>query len=504
MALLFPSMPAHLRPALDRAIAAIPEPWLLAPKSGEVFKSKELCKKRLQAFAFIQGFAVVIGKSDKNRAIFHCIHHSAETRNDRGLEPRVVKDKEGGIISQRQRDTYCQKKDCLWYCFYSFKPVSRGIEERQWILTVKELVHISSDGIEHLMHTNPFYYKIHQKATEEYRQLTAAGKQFRTAIVPYSTTRRVLEQEEYGMTLSAKEYYNLVRTPLNRVEPLHTANALLVVLEDHGFIFRCRVELEEDIEGRVIGRKLIQVFFIHPKQVHLGQRFIANFIMIIDGTFNTNILRLPLLAAVGVSNEGTSFPLAFSYTSSKSEEAFGFFIDSLKGVNTGMLKVVLGDQAAGLIAAIPHYLSTAQLQHCDWHAVEAMKRRFRKGGYTSNQIDGTDDFPGLAKLSWDYIQSNTFEALETNRESLLAALQPKDRTYIRETWQPKESRVVYAYTRLYPNLGCTSSQRGESYHVVIKQVTNGQLSLEESCRRLVRRVLDILKELSMDEDKAQT
>jgi len=83
------------------------------------------------------------------------------------------------------------------------------------------------------------------------------------------------------------------------------------------------------------------------------------------------------------------------------------------------------------------------------------------------------------------------------------ALQPNDRTYIKETWLPKESRVIYAYTRLYPNLGCHSSQRGESYHVVVEQVTNGQLTLEESCCRLVGKVLDILKELSMDEDRAQ-
>ena len=39
--------------------------------------------------------------------------------------------------------------------------------------------------------------------------------------------------------------------------------------------------------------------------------------------------------------------------------------------------------------------------------------------------------------------------------------------------------------------------------MVIKQVTNGQLSLEESCRRLVCRVLDILKELVIDKDRAQ-
>ena len=63
--------------------------------------------------------------------------------------------------------------------------------------------------------------------------------------------------------------------------------------------------------------------------------------------------------------------------------------------------------------------------------------------------------------------------------------------------------MVYAYTKLYPNLGCHSSQRGESYHFVMKQVTSGQLSLERSCQRLVRKILDILKDFAMDEDRAQ-
>jgi len=185
-------MPAHLRPALERAIAAVPEHWLLVLKSGEVFESKEVYKKRLQVFALAQGFAAVVGRSDKECSMFHCIHHSAETRNDRGLEPRVVRDEEGKVLSNRQRDAYCKKKDCLWLCYCSFKTVSRGTEKRGWVLTVKYLLHLSSDGIENLMPTNPFFYRVHQKATYEYQQLVAAGKKFRTAIIPYLTTRRVL------------------------------------------------------------------------------------------------------------------------------------------------------------------------------------------------------------------------------------------------------------------------------------------------------------------------
>jgi hypothetical protein len=98
----------------------------------------------------------------------------------------------------------------------------------------------------------------------------------------------VPEREEYGMILPVKDYYSLVRTPLNQVDHIHAANALLLV-EDHGFIFRCRVEVEEDLEGRVISRKPVQIFFVHPDQIILGQRFMTGFVMIIDGTFNTNV-----------------------------------------------------------------------------------------------------------------------------------------------------------------------------------------------------------------------
>src|SRR2546423_15484382 len=65
-------------------------PGCLPLKSSNIFESKEICKKRLQAFALAQGFAVVVGKSHRDHSIFHCIHHGANTYHDRGFEPRVV------------------------------------------------------------------------------------------------------------------------------------------------------------------------------------------------------------------------------------------------------------------------------------------------------------------------------------------------------------------------------------------------------------------------------
>jgi hypothetical protein len=49
--------------------------------------------------------------------------------------------------------------------------------------------------------------------------------------------------------------------------------------------------------------------------------------------------------------------------------------------------------------------------------------------------------------------------------------------------------VVWCYIKFYLNLGSTASQRGESYHPVMREITNSQLSIEQSARRLATKVL---------------
>ena len=498
-------VPAHLHAVLERAITALPPAWLQPPATGEIFQSKEECKKRLQGFALNQGFAVVAGKSYKEgtpRNEFLCIHHGDKTRNDRGLEEKVEKDSEGKIISQRQREaTFVKQKSCKWRYICSYRPVKRGDTTKVYYLTVTYNEH------SHELGNNPFAYKIHETALAEYQQLIKNARKHRMAMISYSTNQRVLEQEGLGLTISSKTYYNLVRTKLpDKDDAGETIQGLLIALEDAGFLFRIRVAVEEDLEGNPISRKLIQIFFIHREQIRYGQRFIAGFLLVVDGTFNTNALRLPLLIAVGITNSGKTFPLAFSYCPSESAESYKFFFDCLNEevFTDGVLLpgVVLGDEAGGLIAAM-NDAKTAKpmtgvvLQHCNWHAVEAMKKHFRNNGYKKDAIDDLSD------LSWAYIKSATVKELETSRHALLNALQPSDRDYIANIRYSKEYRVIYAYTKRYPNLGAMATQRGESYHPVMREITNGQLSLEESANRLCKKVLSILKQLSMDEDKAR-
>jgi hypothetical protein len=78
------SVPTHQRSTFDRAIADLPPAFLGFPTTGEVFDDPTTYKARLQGFSLSQGFAVVVGKLNKNAFIeFLCIHYSAETRNNR-------------------------------------------------------------------------------------------------------------------------------------------------------------------------------------------------------------------------------------------------------------------------------------------------------------------------------------------------------------------------------------------------------------------------------------
>jgi len=295
-----------------------------------------------------------------------------------------------------------------------------------------------------------------------------------------------------------------------------TIVALLRMLEDEKFVYQTRFEKEVDeMTKKVIGRKLVQLFFAHREQLDAATRFVADWLIVIDGTFNTNEHRLPLLVCVGVLSTNQTFPVAFSYCPSKSNKSISFVWQSLKdecfipGKATPP-RVVLGDWAAGLIASIPEAFPDAYFQGCDWHAVGAMLKWYRgkKKDYTSEEVDGSGEqlqkdqtkanlrVPGLHHFSWQYIQSETLEELEANRASLIALLRPQDRWYIDVHWRKIEKAVVYYFTKQYPNLGSTASQRVESYHPVLRKITNGQLSFEDSGKRLAATVLSLLKDLS--------
>ena len=104
-----------------------------------------------------------------------------------------------------------------------------------------------------------------------------------------------------------------------------------------------------------------------------------------------------------------------------------------------------------------------RLQLYKQHTIEAIKRRLIHSGKYSKETRLV-----LINLINKQIKASDLKALETVRTTLLSRLQRQERHYLRSFYQLKESQFCYTYTRLLLNLKVNSTQKGESYHVVVK------------------------------------
>jgi MULE transposase domain len=509
-----PGCPEHLVPVINRHLLSIwrlhPD-WLVEPQNKEVFPSLDAFEQRIQAWAFLQGFDVThegAGTKASPALRLWCIHHGSDTKNTRNLEDRVQRDKDGTIISDRKVDyTNVAQLGCLWKVRCSWKQLGmRNSKVFGFEVTYKGEGTVHS----HALLPNPLEYVKHRKDTVEYRTQAAQATTHRIKTVPFSVSRRVLEDPEFGLMLTATEYYNFVRKSKLKTElGRQNVEGLLVTLQEKGFIYRCRVDNEVDLSGTVISRKLIQIWFTHPAQLEAARRFVTGFLLVIDGTFNTNDLRLTLVNMVGVLNTGETFPVAFSYCASESRDSFDFIWDSFKahlGADWSP-GVILGDWAKGLRASVPDAFPYCRLQGCDWHAGQAMGKYFNDKDYPTVEVDGflsEEGLPieGLKDQAWAYIQSMTEEDLELNRQFLINGLKDKHKDYINNHWRSEETSFVHCFTKFYRNCGSTSSQRGESYHPITRETLHANLSIEDSVNKLTDKIISVMKTIAMSEGRS--
>ncbi|KJZ69110.1 hypothetical protein HIM_11500 [Hirsutella minnesotensis 3608] len=214
---------------------------------------------------------------------------------------------------------------------------------------------------------------------------------------------------------------------------------------------------------------------------------------------------------VGITNTGKTFPLAFAFIKSESAEAFEFVnaqLAELIWYDCPSPRVVLGDQSKGLAAAMALSQARADqgsrrggeqiLQLCEWHAAESIKKRLLDSGrYTKERRED------LLRLIWEYIQAPDEEQLGKGRHKLLAEMREPERLYVENNWKEKEKQFARAHTRHYPNLGCNTTQRNESYHVVVKASLNRQLPLQVACQKLAQSLKKLSHKITDDENRSR-
>ncbi|MGH7240163.1 MAG: transposase, partial [Candidatus Saccharimonadales bacterium] len=233
-----------------------------------------------------------------------------------------------------------------------------------------------------------------------------------------------------------------------------------------------------------------------------ARRFTPDWMIQVDGTFNTNRIRMPLIDCLGVSNTGKSFVFAFAFVTSESSENWAFVLQCLEQTvfdGVPLPRVVIADQGLGLRSIFTTIWPDCILQFCEWHAAENVRRRLANKRYKREEREV------LMRLVWAYIQSASEVDLEVNRAAMLIEMKTSEQHYINTHWRPKERQVIRCYTVLNPNLNCFSSQRDEGIHPMVKTVLNHQIRLDEAVQRLDNEMTLALERLQEAEqhDKAR-
>ena len=99
---------------------------------------------------------------------------------------------------------------------------------------------------------------------------------------------------------------------------------------------------------------------------------------------------------IGITATNKNFSTIYSFTKSEAVVSFNFFFDSFKyfvfGDDIAEARVVLGDQAAGLIAAMPISMPNCLLQHCNWHVSQNIAKRLAAKKYLVEEYKEIIDY----------------------------------------------------------------------------------------------------------------
>ncbi len=518
----------HLAAAIAEAIEAIPIANQSAPLHGDILGDPHDALRRLNDWAFTQGYALVINSATATRARFSCIHHGKATRNSRNTaeEDRV------------RVATHVRQTNYKFEVYVSIQKRRGG----QWIFGYsKHVIHNHPPAID------PFTLPPHiQRRPSLQKSKEIAG--YMRGTVGFADAKEVLENQ--GLPdLSRKQYYNLQRKmEEGMLSPQQEAYWIKQFVEDHDCQVRSKdIWVHSAIHGR---QRIIQVLCWWTKeQERMARRFVSQFASATDATFNTNERLLPLQQVVGIDNTGKTFPILQAFVTSESADVFRFIDyilttfffydcpgpsvlvrDFAKGLacavaqlgveqicatkakeqeqsskgkereismeiapkeppNNPMSTTTKVDWVANTIESIKTENGVVFLQLCAWHAAEAIKKRLLKSGRYSQEkrLD-------LSNLIWRWIKSPDLQALEKSRDALLKALRPPEAEYLTTFYRPKERAFIYAFTSKLPNLGMNTTQRAESAHVVAKRGLSKNLPLYKAVEKLTERLLQLDKD----------
>ena len=162
-----------------------------------------------------------------------------------------------------------------------------------------------------------------------------------------------------------------------------------------------------------------------------------------------------IIIIIEVTNTGKNFPTAYSFTKFEATILFSFIFNYIKywvfSAEITEYRVVLDNQAKGLITAMPIVIPKAKLQYYNQHVSKNIAKRLAEKRYL------VEEHKEIMNYVQQYIQNVIEVELVNNRAALINKLKIGKQSFVAKYQVPAERKFISYYIKRSPNLGYNSS-----------------------------------------------
>jgi MULE transposase domain/FAR1 DNA-binding domain len=418
----------------------------LAPPPEQTFDTYEKLQSAVQSFAKQHGYAVVIGRSNRDRK--------------GNINLRTLTCAKGGIVRDRvvdrKKPLISQKTQCPFRC-------RAELQNGHWVLVVKDPRHNHSAE-------DPIAFHQYRQLPDTVRFQIAAMT--RAGIMPKAIAS-TLSQTYPDQLWRMQDIYNLRRTL--KAELLNGRSPIEAMLHElHSSCYEYNYLL--DSNGHIT-----MLFFAHLKSLELLRQYSE--VLLMDCTYKTNRFQMPLLDILGSTDLGKTFYAAFVFLSGETEmdyrEALRMLCEVLEKRNISCPGVIVTDCDTALMKAISFSFPTAKNLLCLWHINKNVLMHGQRHGIFQASTEKEEEF---LKIWNQLIAASSIDEYDLRLSVIQNTYRqyPHFLRYLDNTWlQNHKERFVQYWTNRYLHFGHRETSRAEGAHSVIKrylQVSTGDLN----------------------------
>ncbi|CAG8465614.1 2099_t:CDS:2, partial [Dentiscutata heterogama] len=209
---------------------------------------------------------------------------------------------------------------------------------------------------------------------------------------------------------------------------------------------------------------MLNLFFTHNEAA--CQVAICPEVLMVDATYKTNIYKLSLINAVGVSNVGDSkalntYTIAMAWVLNEQEPTYEWFLLTLKETIYDLFscspEVFISDRALAFRKAADKVFLEAKKMICIWYMlVQNLRTACRK--FFNSDENYNELLLSIQKVAYAEKMNEVEKAFnEVNK----AAMKSRDPKYIQtyfEEWKNDAKCWMHVFTKNYPHMGIQSTQ----------------------------------------------